>query len=151
MAVPVTRSVPLELDYRVTPAPVLRGITSEFSDTLDVGMPLPACLRKYDCSGRQQGAACRFPVIEWFENMMNSRKFCVVLFPGMLRCSGRRMRVDRRTSDPAYGVTKSGCLGGKSTTLSQASLHLQRGYMACPQAVRRRPSPEPTGRTRAGP
>lgn len=62
MAVPVTRSVPLELDYRVTPAPVLRGIASDLSDTPVVGMPLPACLRKYDCRGQLQRAACSPPL-----------------------------------------------------------------------------------------
>lgn len=71
--------------------------------------------------------------------MMNSKTYCVVLFPGMLRCSGRRVRLQRRAGEPAGGLMQSGCMGPERADGGGASLLLLRRQPACPQLPRRLP------------
>lgn len=78
--------------------------------------------------------------------MMNSRATCVVLFPAMLRCSGRKAQLERTASDPVYGV-QTNCMPSGSASMQRAFLLLKRGDGSCPHSARRR-APEAVSQPR---
>lgn len=80
--------------------------------------------------------------------MMNSRTTCVVLFPGMLRCSGRKAQLEQTANDPVYGEQAS-CMRSGTASMQGAFLSLKRG-VPCPRSARKR-APEASARPRLVP
>ena len=78
--------------------------------------------------------------------MINSRMTCVVLFPGMLRCSGRKAQLEQTANDPVYGV-QSSCMRSGSAGMQRGFLTLRRGYAPCTHSARKR-APEASNRPR---